>query len=142
MTSSITIRVDEALKSEALAKAKRCGDSLSAVMRGALLEYLAHERPSAGISGRQAEIERLNRQVAAKREKLAQLICGLSRKEIARVKAVNRQVRVGALSELWDCFLSLPTSQQMDALKSPRFEGMAWQSLLQANPFVLAGVFR
>lgn len=142
MSSSITIRIDETLKSEVLAKAKRRGDSLSAIMRGALHEYLERERPGAGVSERQAEIERLNNLVQSKKEKLAKLLFGLSRKDFARVKSANRQAQVGVLTELWDHFLNLPTDQQINALKEPRFEGMSWQSLLQANPFVLARMFK
>lgn len=142
MSSSITIRIDETLKSEVLAKAKRRGDSLSAIMRGALHEYLERERLGAGVSERQAEIERLNNLVQSKKEKLAKLLFGLSRKDFARVKSANRQAQVGVLTELWDHFLNLPTDQQINALKEPRFEGMSWQSLLQANPFVLARMFK
>lgn len=142
MRSSITIRIDETLKAEVLAKAKHRGDSLSAIMRGALFEYLEREPPSAGVSERQAEIKRLNNLVQSKKEKLAKLLCGLSRKDIARVRSANRQAQVGVLSDLWDHFLNLPADQQINALKEPRFEGMSWQSLLQANPFVLARLFR
>ena len=89
---------------------------------------------------RQAEIRRVQEMVKQRQTKLQALLGGLSSRQIRQVREVNLQTNTGYLAELWDEFLQLDQSAMQQALAARRFNGMAWQSLLQANPFIVAGV--
>jgi transcriptional regulator with XRE-family HTH domain len=89
---------------------------------------------------RQAEIRRVREMVKQRQTKLQSLIGDLSLRQIRHVRAVNLKTNTGYLAELWDEFLQLDQSAMQKALDAKRFKGMAWQSLLQANPFIVAGV--
>lgn len=89
---------------------------------------------------RRREIQRMQQIVKQRQAKLSAVVDGLSAAEIRRVREINLQTNTGYLAELWDEFLRLNQAEMQQALTRPRFKGMAWQSLLQANPFIVAGV--
>ena len=89
---------------------------------------------------RQAEIKRVQAIVKQRRSKLQALLGELSLRQIRHVREINRKTNTGYLAELWNEFLQLDQSTMQKALAAERFKGMAWQSLLQANPFIVAGV--
>ncbi|MBP6278585.1 MAG: helix-turn-helix transcriptional regulator [Rhodocyclaceae bacterium] len=89
---------------------------------------------------RQAEIKRVQAIVKQRRSKLQALLGELSLRQIRHVREINRKTNTGYLAELWNEFLQLDQSTMQKALDAERFKGMAWQSLLQANPFIVAGV--
>ena len=97
------------------------------------------DAPSA-IMQRQAEIKRVQREVKQRRSKLQFLLGDLSVRQIRQVREINLKTNTGYLAELWDEFLQLDQSAMQTALDAERFRGMAWQSLLQANPFIVAGI--
>ena len=68
------------------------------------------------------------------------LLDTLSAREIRHVQKVNKQTNYGYLAGLWDEFLRLEVKAMKHALDGEQFHGMAWQSLLQANPFIMAKV--
>ena len=89
---------------------------------------------------RKTEIERVRRYFKMRRQKLRALLDSLSAAQLHLVREINQKTNTDYLAELWDDFLRLDTSSQQKALDSERFHDMAWQSLLQANPFIVAGV--
>lgn len=89
---------------------------------------------------RQAEIKRVQAIVKQRRSKLQALLGELSLRQIRHVREINRKTNTGYLAELWNEFLQLDQPTMQKALDAERFKGMAWQSLLQANPFIVAGV--
>ena len=97
------------------------------------------EKPGA-LAQRAAEIKRLRRHVLKRRGELQLLLSALSAQQFEHVREINQQTNTGYLATLWDDFLRLNRSEMHAALDADRFNGMAWQSLLQANPFIVAGV--
>ena len=95
--------------------------------------------PSA-IVQRQAEIKRVQEEVKQRRHKLQSLLSDLSVRQIRHVRQINLKTNTGYLAELWGDFLQLDQAAMLKALNAERFKGMAWQSLLQANPFIVAGM--
>ena len=89
---------------------------------------------------RQAEIKRVQDMVKQRRSKLQSLLGDLSLRQIRHVREVNLKTNTGYLAELWGEFLQLDQAAMRKALDAERYRGMAWQSLLQANPFIVAGV--
>lgn len=89
---------------------------------------------------RNIEIKRVRAHFRQRRSELQSLLDGLSETQIRHVLQVNRKTNAGYLAELWDAFLRLDKSSMAHALDDERFNGMAWQSLLQANPFIVAKV--
>ena len=89
---------------------------------------------------REIEIQRLRNHVFKRRQKLRSMIGTMTGREMHRVIAINQETNTGYLAQLWDEFLQLDRSAMQTALDAERFKGMAWQSLLQANPFIVARV--
>jgi transcriptional regulator with XRE-family HTH domain len=89
---------------------------------------------------RDAEIKRVSAHFLKRRSALKSLLDGLSATQIRHVRQVNQATNTGYLAELWDAFLMLDKPSMRRALDDQRFRGMAWQSLLQANPFIVAKV--
>jgi hypothetical protein len=89
---------------------------------------------------RQREIERMQLHVRKRRNELHALLGDVSECQIFHVREINLKTNTGYLAELWDDFLQLDRLTMQKALDDERFKGMAWQSLLQANPFIVAGV--
>ncbi len=89
---------------------------------------------------RKIEIERVRGHFKMRRQKLRGLLDSLSVTQIRLVREINQKANAGYLAELWEDFLRLDKSSMKRALDSERFHDMAWQSLFQANPFIVAGV--
>lgn len=88
----------------------------------------------AAFNARQAEIEKIMRGVTQKRYKLTERIV---RNDVDTDDARQRNKKMpGLLGELWAVFIELPAEQQVKELDCPQFKGMAWQSLLQCNPYL------
>ena len=92
------------------------------------------------VAARRAEIKRVREHFRQRRHYLQSLLDILSAREIRHVQAINKQTNYGYLAELWDEFLRLDKGAMKQALDDERFNGMPWQSLLQANPFIVARV--
>ena len=88
---------------------------------------------------RKREIARVREQVDRRRKQLQSLPDNVSASQIRLVRNINKKTNTGYLAELWDDFLQLEQAAMQKALDAERFKGMAWQSLLQANPFIVAG---
>lgn len=89
---------------------------------------------------RKIEIERVRAHFKMRRGKLRALLDSLSVAQIRLVGEINKKTNTGDLAQLWDDFLHLDRSSMQTALNSERFRDMPWQSLLQANPFIVAEV--
>lgn len=89
---------------------------------------------------RQQEIRRVQAHVQKRRRELQVLLGKVSAQQIGDVRAMNRKTNTGYLAELWEEFLRLDHLAMHRMLDAEQFKGMAWQSLLQANPFIVAGV--
>lgn len=98
------------------------------------------ERGKSLAAARQAEIARVRAHFEKRRETLRTLLESLPAAQIRQVRETNQKTNTGYLAELWDDFLRLDKSSMQKALASERFHDMAWQSLLQANPFIVARV--
>lgn len=74
--------------------------------------------------------------LAAERKSALVLFLGtpLSPNSLSKVRKRNSN-RSGMLSALWSEFIDLPRGDQLTALEGARYKGMAWQSLIQCNPF-------
>ena len=92
------------------------------------------------IAERQAEIKRVLDYFRQRRLQLQSLLETLSARELRHVRTINKQTKGGYLAELWDEFHHLDVKAMKQALDGEQFNGMAWQSLLQANPFIVARV--
>ena len=89
---------------------------------------------------RQIEIARVRVHFEKRRENLRSLLESLSAGQICQVRKINQKTNTGYLAELWDDFLQLDKPSMQMALTAGRFHDTAWQSLLQANPFIVARV--
>ena len=112
---------------------------LSALGLGLEVMPLGTGAASASVQ-RQAEIKRVQEMVKQRRSKLQSLLGDLSARQIRHVREINLKTNTGYLAELWAEFLQLDQSAMQTALDAERYKGMAWQSLLQANPFIVAGL--
>ena len=89
---------------------------------------------------RAVAIRRVLQHVRNRRGQLRSLLQSLSVRQLSYVSEINTKTNTGYLAELWDEFLRLDRAAMQSALDADRFKGMAWQSLLQANPFIVAKV--
>jgi transcriptional regulator with XRE-family HTH domain len=92
------------------------------------------------IAERADALQLVREHVLKRRRELKGLIGELSRQQIRHVREINLKTNTGYLAELWNDFLQLDLTAMQQALDVDRFKGMAWQSLLQANPFIVASV--
>jgi transcriptional regulator with XRE-family HTH domain len=92
------------------------------------------------VAERQSELKRMRQHASKRRGQLQSLLGDVSARQIRHVREINKKTNTGYLAELWDDFLQLDRLAMQKALDDERFKGMAWQSLLQANPFIVAGV--
>jgi hypothetical protein len=79
-----------------------------------------------------AEAQRL---AAERKTALVQfLVTPLSANLLSKVRKRNSS-KAGMLGALWSEFIDLPRGDQLAALEGARYKGMAWNSLMQCNPF-------
>jgi transcriptional regulator with XRE-family HTH domain len=96
------------------------------------------EAKNSSATERASEIKRVREHVKKRRSELQSLLGELSTSQIRHVRQINQKTNTGYLAELWNDFLQLDHTAMQKALGADRFKGMAWQSLLQANPFIVA----
>ena len=92
------------------------------------------------IAERQREIKRVQEHFKKRRSELQSLLSDLPQRQIHHVREINQKTNMGYLAELWNDFLELDRASMQSKLEDERYKGMAWQSLLQANPFIVAGI--
>lgn len=102
--------------------------------------YVLESRESLLVVERRVEIERVMGKLAKRKAQLGSLISeGLDAQCLTDARTRNDGMH-GILGALWSRFLQLPVLNQLEALQADAFQGMHWQSLMQAHPF--AGLFR
>jgi hypothetical protein len=90
---------------------------------------------AAAVACRHAEVDKVMQQVQRQRQQLAQRIA--SGQANHQAAALRNAAMPGLLGQRWAEFMGLSDVQKIQELAQLRFNGMAWQSLLQCNPYLV-----